>query len=93
MPGKSRFLADTLAAVEGSLQESGAKVSDAQSREPDFPYAWQKGLGYRLRFQLSRFKPSIDDFDWLPLNARWRILYFFTRPIRVLASRVSGQIV
>lgn len=55
--------------------------------EPDFPEDWQRTLGYRIRFQLARLKPSLSDQDWLPLPSEVIWIHWLTRPFRSLWRR------
>lgn len=89
----SKFLADWYAALNSStvIDSGHLETSVAMpTREPDFPYLWQKTLSYRWRFQLSRLRPSANDFNAWPLPDRWHWLYYLLKPARVLRQRLSG---
>lgn len=88
--GASRFLPDCLAALRKStlpVAEGATGAPEERHREPDFLHDWQKTLGYRWRFLMSRLHPSANDFNAWPLPARWRWLYYLLKPLRVLKSR------
>lgn len=86
----SRFLLDALEAIEDSFNPARLINPDAVTniKEPDFPYWWQKHPKYRIMFQLGRIRPSIDDYEWWPLPANWRWLYFLVRPLRIATARL-----
>lgn len=89
---KSRFLEDFLTAFNFSFPNSTREFTqlDAEDRHPDFAYAWQKTRWYRIKFALSRFRPSLNDFDWLPLRGGLRWVYWLSKPWRVLLQNYKG---
>lgn len=89
-PANSRFLIDCLKALKLSTGNQGTESlpeSSEQSREPDFPYPWQKSPAYRWRFQMARCHPSAVDYDAWPLPLRWHWLYYLMKPMRVARPR------
>ncbi len=83
---QSAFLADCLEALANSVgphDDAAMGIVEADRREPDFPYAWQKTNGYKIRFQLHRVHPTLDDFNALPISRPWRWLLYATKPLRV----------
>ena len=88
--GASRFYYDCLGSLCVSAPDETAILPSSvefEDRQPDFAYAWQETRRYRLRFALSRFRPSLNDYDWLPLRRSLRWVYWITKPWRVLRQK------
>ena len=62
---------------------------DASEIEPDFPFAWQRSLAYRLRFAISRARPNLNDFNAMPLRDSLQWVYWLTRPWRAVLRRLD----
>jgi hypothetical protein len=91
---RSAFFADCMVALTTStMPHDGVAIGidNDDRREPDFPYAWQKTVGYKLNFQLNRIHPTLDDFNAIPLPRRWRWLLYATKPFRVAVATVRRR--
>jgi hypothetical protein len=86
----SPFLDRCLASIDLEMAPQRVEVRDPGEMEPDFPLPWQKSMAYRVRFTISRCRPTLTDYDAWPLELRHHWVYWLTRPWRSLGRRVKG---
>jgi hypothetical protein len=92
--GLSLFFDDCIRALRENSPDEAPPASDAsivEDRHPDFAYKWQKTSMYQMKFAMSRFRPSLNDYEWMPLRANLRWIYWLSKPCRVFLETVTGR--
>lgn len=81
--GRSGFIQLSLPLVDStSAAKPSALEQNPSDMEPDFPERWQQTWRYRLLFQFARLRPSLSDYDWLPLPRKLLWIHWLVRPLR-----------
>lgn len=84
--GESALFADCLAGVRSCTGSQSESSEGFEDRPVDFAYRWQESRGYRMRMMLYRLKPTIVDFNHIPLPSSLRSAYYLLRPLRVFGG-------
>lgn len=87
----SPFLHDCIASIDRlDAPLSSVMNVDAAAKEPDFPNRWQRTLKYKLMFFWGRFRPNLNDLDFIQLPSSVSWMYWIIRPLRVIYTRIGA---
>ncbi len=89
----SRFFIDAWKGVcfsTSAQSEQLKRLFGDTEREPDFHHKWQRTTGYSIRAEISRIRPTINDYFFAPAFENFPWIYWFIKPISVATRKISS---